>query len=415
MSQYKVFIDTACVNCKANSILGSRVYEYLERNDHHIEKSVKDADVIIINTCGFNAFHQNMSENLIKDYCSAKKPGSKLISIGCLNKIDQEVITSIYPDTILISELNELDEIFASQVPFANLTGAALTDERIDQIYISKNRYYDWTDSICLSIGKFLYLAAHFHPGMQLKIKQVLDEAYKKNKFFVEISQGCLSQCSYCVIKRAKGQLRSRPIDHILQDIKRLYDPGKNLCLVAEDCGCYGLDKKTNLFTLMDRVKQIYPDLGVDLCYLNPLWVEKYFNEYIELFKNHKINSVNLSIQSGSDKIIQAMNRKYSVDTVRSFIDEIRTVSPQTLIWTHIIIGFPTETFLDFLKTLNILSAYDISYKFYYDEKKGTPSARLSPKVPRHIKAIWNVLYRLKEIQIYIVRFFSMLFGRVRS
>jgi tRNA A37 methylthiotransferase MiaB len=414
MSQYKVFIDTACVNCKANSILGSRVFEYLERNEHVIEKSIQDADYIIINTCGFNDFHQGMSERLIKDYSSAKKPGSKLISIGCLNEIDQDVITTTYPDTILISELNKLDEIFARQVPFAELTAAALTDERIDQIYKSRNRYYDLTDTVCLWTGKLLYHLFGFHPRIQLRIKQVLDEAYKKNKFFVEISQGCLSQCSYCVIKRAKGRLRSRPVDHILEDIRRLYDPAKTVCLIAEDCGCYGLDQQTSLFALLGRIKDNYPDLRVDLCYLNPMWLEKHYEDYLRLFREHRINSVNISIQSGSERIIKAMNRKYSVQTVRSFIRELRQISPQTLVWTHIIIGFPTETFSDFLKTLRALEAYDISYKFYYDEKKGTPSEALSPKVSRLTKMLWNGLYRLKEMQIYGVRFLTMLFQRAR-
>jgi tRNA A37 methylthiotransferase MiaB len=405
MLTYKVFLDSACVNCKPNSILGSRVYKYLLSNGHTIEKSSTQADFIIINTCGFNEFHEKLSIRAFEKYSAQKKPGGKIISLGCLNRINTELIKKTQLDIILISDLTELDSIFFRTMRFAEMDEACISDAELPRLWKSSDRCFEFFDKLYLLAGKGLYLFTRTKPGIQRKIKQALDEAYKRDKFFVEIAQGCCNNCSYCVIKKARGPMKSRSIPSILKDVDRLYQASKNLYLVADDCGGYGLDIGTDLFSLLDAINSRYPGLGIDLCYINPSWLEKNKAKYLDLFKKVRINSVNISMQSGSDKIIGLMNRKYSVQNILDILGELREVSPQTLFWTHVMIGFPGETREDFQQTLSLVEHFDLVSKFLYSERAGTASVAMQPKIPRRTMAFRRSLIRGKEIEVYLRRF----------
>lgn len=405
MAKYKVILDSSDIICKPNNIIGSKVYKYLTRNNHLIENDLSKADYIIVNTCGFNKLRENVSVKLFKNYSAKKKKGAKVISIGCLNKINEGLIRTSFPDVILIFDLRELDEIFYNNVKIESIDEACLSEERINNLYNSTDKDFNFIEKTYLLMGRIFYFITKSILGRNSEIRQVLDEAFKQNKFFVEISTGCLSNCSYCIIKKAKGRLQSRSIEQIMRDIDSVYEPNKNLCLVADDCGCYGLDIKENIFSLLYTINEKYPELGIDLCYVNPLWIQKYQTEYINLFRKVKINSANISIQSGSDRIIKLMNRKYSVEKVIKVIKELKQASPQTLIWTHLIAGFPGETNDDFRSTMSILDYFDFATKFVYADREGTPSALMEPKVPEMVKGFRVFRLRIKEAKIFFGKF----------
>ena len=220
---------------------------------------------------------------------------------------------------------------------------------------------------------------------MDVKYGQMIDTITQKNRYFVEISRGCTGNCSYCVIKKAKGKLRSRTVEAILTDIGKLYDPSKKLFLVADDCGCYGLDAGSNLIELISEVDKQFPSISIDINYLSPQWFERRPDEYIKLFKDTSIDLVIIPMQSGSNIVLKKMNRHYDADKIIKIVDQIKKASPKTLMYGHFIVGFPGERIIDFLKTLSAMKHFDYPIPFNYSEMKGTPSASLPHKKSRFV------------------------------
>ena len=216
----------------------------------------------------------------------------------------------------------------------------------------------------------------------------MVDSFTYKDKIFIEIAQGCTGNCSYCMIKKARGNIHSRHIDEILDDIETLHDPTKNLFLVADDCGSYGLDIKTNLFDLLYEINKRFPGINIDLNYLNPYWLERYPDEYIRLFKNIHINLASIPVQSGSNRVIKKMNRRYDINTVMDIIKKIKQVSPGTITYSHFLIAFPGENAIDFLRTLYHTKSFDLPVGLIYSGHEDAACSKTGKTIPPAIVAL---------------------------
>ncbi|MCK4782963.1 MAG: radical SAM protein, partial [Desulfobacteraceae bacterium] len=343
------------------------------------------ADYIIVNTCGFDDIHEDISTGLFEEYSGRKKDGAKLISIGCLNRINESLRT-LWPDVIFISDLNHLDRVFFNKVPFNCIDEAYLDQNTLPQLCKSDKRGFDAISKIAFHIARVIYIMGKRIAPKGSRTISTFEKLSHLNQFYVEIGRGCVSNCNYCIIKKARGGIQSRRLDQILRDIDTLYNPRQSLCLVADDCGCYGIDIGESIFTLLRAISKRYADLDVDLCYVNPLWIQRYEDEFVRLFGEVRISSVNIPMQSGSDRIVKLMNREYSIKSVIRIVNMIRQVSPQTIIWTHIIVGFPGEKDEDFHRTLSMVEWFDFVRGFTYSDRKGTASSLMENKIAERIK-----------------------------
>ena len=401
MKSYKIYIDNANRNCEVSIVDSSRIYHYMLENGHKIIDNPSKADYIIINSCGFNRSHEVRSANLFKKYNSLKKENTSIIIFGCLVKINPELISSLDVYPIDFNEGNKFDEIFYKNTIFENVKPYC-DDETKRMLFLKKNivqhiRY----PSFFLS-----RLMLPFFKKMRLNYQRMIDSITFKNKTLVEISRGCTGNCSYCMIKKARGNVCSRKIKDIITDIKELYNPSKSLFLVADDCGCYGVDIDTNLIDLIYEINKKFPDLSIDLDYLNPFLLERYSDDYIKLFKNVKINFVTIPLQSGSNKILKTMNRNYDAPEVNKIIDKIKKASPKTFIYSHFIIGFPGENWIDFFKTMICAMHFDIPIPFKYSEHKNTASSSL----PNHKSNLTiSIRYHLSIFYFNFVIFYKLL------
>jgi tRNA A37 methylthiotransferase MiaB len=187
------------------------------------------------------------------------------------------------------------------------------------------------------------------------------------------------------MIKKARGNVKSRKISDIISDIDKLYETNKNLFLVADDCSCYGLDIKTNLFELLYEINKKYPNISIDLDTINPYWLEKYPKKYIKLFKDLKIDHVVIPLQSGSNKVLKNMNRNYNIKEVIKIIDKIKKVSPDSFIYTHFIIGYPGENIINFLKSLIYALHFEFPIFLKYSENEDLISKSISYNKSRYL------------------------------
>ena len=402
MVTYKVFIDSAHIECLPNLIGCSKIYHYLRENEHIITNNPSQADFIIINTCGvFKELVKHTLDIFHKMY-SLKKNNAKIIMFGCLVKIDNKLIDTLDSYSIDFDQNCELDKIFYNKTKFETIT--PYCDD------LTKNKFYNrikppnfWKIAPFIISRFFLYFSKELKKNYQHLMEQI---TYSK-KNFVEISRGCSGNCSYCTIKKTKGNICSRSIDEIMSDIEKNYDPSKTLFLVADDCASYGTDIKSNLIDLIYKINKKFPELVIDLNYLNPTWLEKYSDHFIKLFKNVRIGLVIIPMQSGSNKIIKKMNRHYNINNVIKIIDQIKKISPKTILYSHYIVGFPGENTIDFLKTISTLKYFHYPTVFKYSEMKHTYSAAFknkksfSTKLIRYIIFIiiinFIILYNLKK------------------
>ncbi|MHA1190779.1 MAG: radical SAM protein [Promethearchaeota archaeon] len=372
MKSYNVYIDTATWDCQVNLIDSSRIYRYMIGNDHKITNDPFKADFIIINSCGFIKKYQDISLNLFDKYYSLKKEKATIILYGCLIRINPKLIESLDAHYIDLFEPEKFDKIFYKKIKFEDIRPYCdqKTREKLSfkKANIEDKRY---------PIFFLTELLLPFSKKLRITYNKICESISNKNRAFIEISKGCMGNCSYCIIKKARGKINSREIKDIILDIEQLKNSTKKIYLVANDCGCYGQDINTNLIELLYEINKKYPNLSIDLDYLNPFLMNLYSDKYIKLFKDVKIDFVTIPIQGSTNKILKRMNRNYNINKTIKVVDKIKKVSPKTFIYSHFIIGYPGENTIDFLKSLACSIHFDLSIPFQYCEHEGTASASL--------------------------------------
>jgi len=360
----KICLVTVEKECKSNSALSSQLVRYFIENKCLVIKNIYEADIVVVNTCGFNKEHEESTAHILMYVLKECGNRAKVISVGCINKINSEIVGQVSQNIEIINSYMELDSLINAIKPFHYVDNYYYDKNLFNQIvYFSGFRRKKFGKVLINKIIKNSkrYLLTHMH--------QILDEEFCINKAYIQIGSGCLNNCSYCVIKKARGDAVSRRIPAILSDIKKVYKKGMVLNLVADDCGSYGFDIGENIFNLLKAINQEFPRTLIDFCYVNPMWLEKYPNEYLEIFRNYNINSINISLQSGSDRIIKLMNRKYAVENILNIIDKIKIISPNTMIWGHFIVDYPAETWKDFYLSLRASQFFHSCCIFSYSVK----------------------------------------------
>jgi MiaB/RimO family radical SAM methylthiotransferase len=375
MKCYTVFLDSAHKQCELNTVSSSMIYRYLLQNGHKIATNPQTADFIIINSCGYHQDLRDKSVALYQTYHAIKKPNSKIIMYGCLVNIDNETISALDLLPISFTDNYLLDKLFFQTKNYAEITPCC--DSKTRNILVQTPKDLNISHHPNFILSRFFL---PFSRKMKTNYTRMILGSNHHNKIIVQISQGCLGHCSYCVIKKAKGDLQSRSIDEIITDITDMYDTSKILFLVADDCSSYGLDIGTSLFQLLKTIHQKFPELPIQISYVSPNLLVKFHNEYQELFQQISIPYTTIPFQSGSNKIIKKMDRSYDTRQVVEIIKELKQASPRTYFEGHFIVGFPGETVIDFLKSLFTIHYFDYPIALRYSESKGTKSASFPQK-----------------------------------
>ena len=197
----------------------------------------------------------------------------------------------------------------------------------------------------------------------------------------VPISQGCLSYCSFCKTKHARGNLFSYSEKDIVRHISNAVKNGaKEIWLTSQDSSAYGLDISTNLARLLKRIVSIPRDFKLRVGMANPDYFKLFLDDFIEVLKNEKIfKFVHIPVQSGNNQVLKDMKRNYTVEDYKQIIDKIKKEIPSVTISTDIICGFPTETKEQFNDTLNLVKEIkpDIINIPRFWPRPGTVAARL--------------------------------------
>ena len=173
----------------------------------------------------------------------------------------------------------------------------------------------------------------------------------------IPISQGCLGNCSYCLVKKARGYLKSFTPEDIVKDVKSALSEGaREIWLTSQDCGCYGMDINTTLPDLLRRVSALDGEYMIRTGMMNPNHTATFLEELIETYKHPRVYKfLHIPVQSGDDKVLKDMNRFYTVKEFKKIVKEFRKEISEITISTDIIAGFPTEDDDSFQRSLDLL------------------------------------------------------------
>ena len=219
----------------------------------------------------------------------------------------------------------------------------------------------------------------------------------------VEIASGCMSECTFCQTKLAKGDLSSYRLGDIVRQVKTEIKEGcKEVWLTSTDNGCYGFDIGTDLPTLVNAVSEIPEDFMVRVGMMNPMYMSRIKQELIESYDNEKVfKFLHIPVQSGSNKVLNDMKRGHTSETFREIVKKTKDRFENFTISTDIIVGFPSETEEDFQKTLALLDETkpDVVNLSKYSARPGTDAAELkqidAAEIKRRSKIIFEQINKI--------------------
>jgi ribosomal protein S12 methylthiotransferase len=352
-------VSMVSLGCPKNLVDAEVMLGFLDREGYEVTTDEKDADIIIVNTCSFIKEAKQESIDAILDLADRKHDGrcSLLIVTGCLPQRYQEE---------LCRELPEVD-IFIGTGDYP----------RIAEI-ISEKR--DTTEQLRY-IGDPEFLYDESWPRLK---SSPLYSAYLK------IAEGCSNCCSYCVIPSLRGSYRSRPLDGLLEEARRLVDHGaRELNIIAQDITRYGTDlgDGASLETLIRKLAEIEDLRWIRLLYAYPDGIT---NDLIRLIKEERkvCKYLDIPLQHISDPILAKMNRRSTSHHIRELIADLREEIPEIALRTSLIVGFPGETEDDFKELLHFVdeTQFDRLGVFCYSREEGTPAADMPDQVSERIK-----------------------------
>ena len=342
----KVWVEA--FGCSANIADAEIIKGLLCNNGYELTSIRKNSDVSVLVTCAVKDATEHRMISKIKRY-SKDKP---LVVAGCLPKTSMKLIESYSPDSSLMGP-QSLDRTL--QVVDASLNGrkvVALEDSMSTKVNFPR-----------------------------LRLNPVIS--------IIEISSGCLSECSFCQTKLAKGSLKSYRIGEIVRQMEDDVAANcKEIWLTSTDNGCYGLDLKTDLVELLEQCSNVEGEFKIRVGMMNPMYVPKFLDRLISLYRNNDkmFKFLHMPVQSGSERILRKMKRGHTAKIFLDVVKELRKKIPEITIATDIITGFPSESESDFEETLNLIevSQPDVINSSRYSPRPGTVASkypRLNTKI----------------------------------
>lgn len=355
MEKYKVgMVSLGCDKNRVDSelILGTINKFYEITNDP------KEAEIIIVNTCGFIESAKQESIDTILEMAEYKNKYKckMLIATGCLTQRYGEELLELMPEIDILMGVNDYMKIHKLILDF-------IKGER--KIFAAN------------------YSDDNINDGIRLLTTD-------KHTAYVRIAEGCDNYCTYCIIPKIRGKFRSRSKEAILNEVKALSENGvKEIILIAQDLTYYGMDiyKENKLHELIRDISRVEGIEWIRLLYCYP---EEITDELIEeIATNDKVvKYLDLPIQHISNNILRKMARRTNKETIINIINKLRGKVPGITLRTSLIVGFPGEAEEDFKELCDFLKEYKLDNVgvFRYSKEEGTPAANMIDQIEENIK-----------------------------
>ncbi|WP_215508514.1 30S ribosomal protein S12 methylthiotransferase RimO [Peptoniphilus sp. EMRHCC_23] len=349
-------VSIVTLGCSKNDIDSGQMRGVLDESRFLFTDQVTDAEVIVVNTCGFIDAAKEESIDTILDLAKLKESGKleTLLLAGCLaQRYPDELLESIpEADGILgpghirsINEAIEQAENHEKPIFAASLENDYIEEARREEVSVTE---------------------------------------------YVKISEGCNNRCAYCIIPFLKGNNRSRTMEHILDEIRHLVERGtREVILIGQNSTDYGIDLYGR-YALVDLLKALRDIEGLRWVRILYAYPDHFDDALIDEMKNNPkiLPYIDIPIQHVADPVLKGMNRKTDRRAIESLITRLRSAMPDIAIRSTFLLGFPGETDEDFQEVLDFLEDYPLERAgaFAYSREEGTPAAAMADQVADDVK-----------------------------
>lgn len=345
----KFLINT--LGCKVNTY-ESNVIRDIFLNEGY-EESNSNVDIAVINTCTVTNTSDSKSLKVIK-HTIKNNPNAIVIVCGCFSQINPDRLKDMEGVSIVLGNYNKskiMDYINQYKKDKKQIIDVReLNDEKFE----------------CMKLNNF-----------------------NKTRAFVKIEDGCENFCSYCIIPYSRGKVRSKLMEEVLDEVNTLVNNGhREIVLTGIHTGHYGADIKEYDFS--DLLNEICKIKGLERLRISSIEITELDDKFLETLKNNKIivDHMHIPLQSGCDKTLKEMNRKYDVAYFKDKINKIRSIRPNISITTDVIVGFPNETEDDFNTTVNTIKEIKFTklHVFPFSVRKGTVAETMENQIDEKTK-----------------------------
>ncbi|MCW8805521.1 MAG: tRNA (N6-isopentenyl adenosine(37)-C2)-methylthiotransferase MiaB [Ignavibacteriaceae bacterium] len=363
MNKNKVYIET--YGCQMNLADTEIVLGILQNNGYSVTKHLEDANVVLVNTCSIRENAEQRIYGRLGNFKTIKDQRPELV-VGVLGCMAERLRSDLVDKKKIVDVVVGPDEY--RRLP--ELIDIAFNGDKGIGVKLSKTETYD-------------DIIPYREDGLQA---------------WISVMRGCDKFCTFCVVPFTRGRERSRTLSSIIDEVKKLSQRGfKEVTLLGQNVNSYRDDEAasgSDFADLLAACAQVDGSMRIRFTTSHPQDLSDKLLYTIAQYSNI-CNYIHLPVQSGSNRILELMNRTYSIEHYLQLIEKARKIIPGVSFSTDIISGFPTETFEDHVMTLDVMREvkFDGAFMFKYSPREGTKAFRMKDDVPEEIKA-----KRLQEI-----------------
>ena len=366
--QEKYYIVT--YGCQMNVHESEKIAGILRGMGYTEAQGTEDADIIVFNTCCIRENAENHAFG----------------NIGALKKLKKQKPHLLIAVGGCMTQEKGKTEVLRKKFPFIDIMFGALNLEELEGLIVRKKNQKKKVIEVREKEGEIVEFTGAYRTSYP--------------NAWVNIMYGCNNFCSYCIVPYVRGRERSRKPEHILNEVRELVAEGyKEITLLGQNVNYYGSDGTTNVTfaELLDQVASIEGNFRLRFMTSHP----KDFNEdIVKVMQKHRkiCRLVHLPVQSGSNEILKAMNRRYTREKYLSEIKMLREYFPEAEVTTDIIVGFPGETEEQYLETEALVKEVDYAsaFTFVYSPRSGTKAAEMENQIPEEVQK--DRIMRLVEL-----------------
>ncbi|MBE6599875.1 MAG: tRNA (N6-isopentenyl adenosine(37)-C2)-methylthiotransferase MiaB [Ruminococcaceae bacterium] len=365
----RAFVQT--FGCQQNEADSERLAGLAKSMGYELTDTPESAQLIIVNTCAVREHAEKKTLSVIGQYKHIKAEDPELIIAVCGCMVGQE------------HRRNELK----MRYPYVDFTFPPASPQMLPKLLSER-----------LAGGRRVFVPGEERPPI---CEDIPVHRESKHRAWVSVMYGCNNFCTYCIVPYVRGRERSRAPEDIIAEVRGLAEAGvRDITLLGQNVNSYGknTDFDCDFSTLLRRVSEVDGDFRLRFMTSHPK--DATFALIDAIAECDKVaKHLHLPVQSGSDRILERMNRHYSVESYMEKLDYLRARVPDAAVTSDIIVGFPGETEEDFLATLDILrrARYDRIFSFIYSPRRGTPAAEMEDQIAGEVKS--ERFARLIELQ----------------
>ena len=412
-----VYLVSTANGCQTNLLDNALMRERLGRAGYRNVSRPEDADILIVNSCGFTTDWEKRSLSTIEEL-SRSYPDKEVMVGGCLPKINGPKLAETFEGFTFGP--GQVTRLLAHMDPEHEGSTTAHTEdiEGTDHQSDSDSGFNSDSDPVNFAHevdlassrpeNRTLLRLAPLLFGLERAIGRVfqpLDHiarsaAFSHRCFTILASTGCRGTCTYCAIKKAKGPVRSKDPRAIMGELRRGLDAGHlDFWLAGDDVGCWGHDLGLDAADLLHEMLGVPEDFRLVIGSFHPAWFIRLAQKMRPVLEDRRVININLPLQSGSPVVLRRMGRGHHPGPVVDALRQIKRGRPDLVLKTHLMVGFPGETEADFPMTQALVAEFDLVIPFCFTPRPGTSAASLQPAVPR-----WEKAARLRRLKLEIAR-----------